>query len=295
MIPTFVIFLREGIEASMIVAILLSYLKQIDQRRHFRDIYLGVGAAFVLIFVGGIAAYFLIKHYDGSNVQTYFETITYVVAATVLTYMTFWMHKHARTMAKELRDRSDVALTKGSRVGLGLMAFQAVGREGLETMVFTLAIIFSSSRQAATPVHGNLLWLGALLGLAVALAIALAIYRLGAKLNLKRFFQVLGIVLMIFAAGLLSDAVQNLQELGWLPFGTHALWDTSRTLAEGSNLGDVMHSLVGYAERPTVLQGFVWVVYVTISIATFIGIGRFHRSRGRHHELRSAPPGAEAH
>lgn len=295
MIPTFVIFLREGIEASMIVAILLSYLKQINQRRHFRDIYLGVGAAFVLILVGGIAAYFLIKHYDGSNVQIYFETITYVVAATVLTYMTFWMHQHARTMAKELRERSDVALSKGSRVGLGVMAFQAVGREGLETMVFTLAIIFASSRQAATPVHGNLLWLGALLGLAVALAIAFAIYRLGAKLNLKRFFQVLGIVLMIFAAGLLSDAVQNLQQLGWLPFGTHALWDTSATLAEGSNIGDVMHSLVGYAQRPTVLQGFVWIVYVTVSIATFIGIGRFHRSRGRHHEPHGASPGASAH
>jgi len=279
----------------MIVAILLSYLSQVNQRRHFRDIYLGVAAAFVLIFVGGIAAYFLIQHYDGSNVQTYFETATYVVAAAVLTYMTFWMHAHARTMAKELRERSDVVLSKGSRIGMGIMAFQAVGREGLETMVFTLAIIFASSRQAATPVHGNLLWLGAILGLALALGIAFAIYRLGAKLNLKRFFQVLGIVLMIFAAGLLSDAVQNLQQLGWLPFGNHAMWDSSGMIAESSNLGNVMHSLVGYAERPTVLQGFVWVVYVTVSIATFVGIGRLHRSRGRHHSPRATSPDPRAH
>jgi len=279
----------------MIVAILLSYLSQVNQRRHFRDIYLGVAAAFVLIFVGGIAAYFLIQHYDGSNVQTYFETATYVVAAAVLTYMTFWMHAHARTMAKELRERSDVVLSKGSRIGMGIMAFQAVGREGLETMVFTLAIIFASSRQAATPVHGNLLWLGAILGLALALGIAFAIYRLGAKLNLKRFFQVLGIVLMIFAAGLLSDAVQNLQQLGWLPFGNHAMWDSSGMIAESSNLGNVMHSLVGYAERPTVLQGFVWVVYVTVSIATFVGIGRLHRSRGRHHGPRTTSPDPRAH
>ena len=279
----------------MIVAILLSYLSQVNQRRHFRDIYLGVAAAFVLIFVGGIAAYFLIQHYDGSNVQTYFETATYVVAAAVLTYMTFWMHAHARTMAKELRERSDVVLSKGSRIGMGIMAFQAVGREGLETMVFTLAIIFASSRQAATPLHGNLLWLGAILGLALALGIAFAIYRLGAKLNLKRFFQVLGIVLMIFAAGLLSDAVQNLQQLGWLPFGNHAMWDSSGMIAESSNLGNVMHSLVGYAERPTVLQGFVWVVYVTVSIATFVGIGRLHRSRGRHHGPRATSPDPRAH
>jgi high-affinity iron transporter len=273
-IPTFVIFLREGIEASMIVAILLAYLARIDKRQHFRDVWLGVGAAFVLVLGGGIAAYFLIKQYDGSNAQTYFETATYVMAAAVLTFMTFWMHKHARTMAKDLERRSEVALSKGSRAGLGLLAFQAVGREGLETMVFTLAIIFASSRQAATPVHGNLLLIGAVLGLLCALGIAFAIYKAGAKLNLKRFFQVLGLVLMLFAAGLLSDAVENLQELRWLPFGTHVVWNTSAMVTESSSLGDVLHSLVGYAERPTVLQIVVWVVYVVTSMSIFIYVGR---------------------
>ena len=274
MIPTFVIFLREGIEASMIVAILLAYLARIDKRQHFQDVWLGVAAAFVLVLGGGIAAYFLIKHYDGSNVQTYFETATYVIAAAVLTFMTFWMHKNARHMAKDLERRSETALTTGSRVGLGLLAFQAVGREGLETMVFTLAIIFASSRQAATPVHGNLLLVGALLGLLCALGIAFAIYKLGAKLNLKRFFQVLGLVLMLFAAGLLSDAVENLQQLRWLPFGTHVVWNSSGVVTESSSLGDVLHSLLGYAERPTVLQIIVWVAYVVVSMLIFIHWGR---------------------
>jgi high-affinity iron transporter len=274
LIPTFVIFLREGIEASMIVAILLAYLARIDKRQHFQDVWLGVAAAFVLVLGGGIAAYFLIKHYDGSNVQTYFETATYVIAAAVLTFMTFWMHKNARHMAKDLERRSETALTTGSRVGLGLLAFQAVGREGLETMVFTLAIIFASSRQAATPVHGNLLLVGALLGLLCALGIAFAIYKLGAKLNLKRFFQVLGLVLMLFAAGLLSDAVENLQQLRWLPFGTHVVWNSSGVVTESSSLGDVLHSLLGYAERPTVLQIIVWVAYVVVSMLIFIHWGR---------------------
>lgn len=274
MIPTFVIFLREGIEASMIVAILLAYLARIDKRQHFRDVWLGVAAAFILVLGGGIAAYFLIKQYDGSNIQTYFETATYVIAAGVLTFMTFWMHKHARTMAKDLERRSEVALSKGSRVGLGLLAFQAVGREGLETMVFTLAIVFASSRQAATPVHGNLLLVGAVLGLMCALGIAFAIYKLGAKLNLRRFFQVLGLVLMLFAAGLISDAVENLQQLRWLPFGTHVVWNTSGVVTESSSLGDVLHSLVGYAERPTVLQIIIWVLYVVASMSIFIYLGR---------------------
>jgi len=273
-IPTFVIFLREGFEASIIVAILCTYLVKINKREHFRDVYMGVAAAFVLILLGGVGAYFLIAHYDGSNVQIYFETITYIVAAAALTFMTFWMHKHARTMAKELQERSDVALSTGNRWGLGVLSFQAVGREGLETMVFTLAIIFSSSRQAATPVHGNLLLVGAALGLALSIALAFAMFKFGAKLNLKWFFRVLGLILMLFAAGLLADAVENLQQLGWLPFGTRVMWDTSSTVTEGSSIGDVLHSLVGYAERPTVLQGIVWVTYVAVSVTCFIAMGR---------------------
>ncbi len=270
MIPTFVIFLREGIEASMIVAILLAYLDRIGQRRHFRDVFLGVGAALVVVLLGGIAAFELISQYDGSSVQTYFETATYLLAAAILTFMTFWMQRHARSLTKELERRSDVALSGGTRAGLGLLAFQAVGREGLETMVFTLAIIFASRKQAATPLHGDLLLLGAALGLAVALAMAFAIYRLGARLNLRVFFQVLGVALMVFAAGLLADAVENLQQLGWLPFGERVLWNSSTVVSEGSSLGDVLHSLLGYADHPTVLQAIVWVAYLAISLTVFV-------------------------
>lgn len=279
MLPTFVIFLREGIEASMIIAILLSYLAKIDQRQRFRDVYWGVVAALGLTAVGGVLAYLLIEQYDGSNVQTYFETTTYVLATAILTGMTLWMHAHAPTMAGELRSRSDVALSRSERFGLGLLAFQAVGREGLETMVFTLAIIFASARQAGTPVHGSGLLVGALAGLAVALALAVAIYRLGTRLNFKIFFRVLGVLLMFFAAGLLVDAIQNLQELGWLPFGTHVLWNTSGALAESSNLGDLAHSFLGYADHPTILQGVVWVIYVVASVVAFSLLGRPRRPK----------------
>ena len=277
MIPTFVIFLREGIEASMIVAILLSYLRQIGQRRHFRDVFMGVAAACVLVVIGGVLAYLFVRQYSGSNVQTYFESATYLVAAAFLTVMTFWMHRHARTMASELRTRGEVALTKGNRFGLGVLAFQSVGREGLETMVFTLAIVFSAPRQAPSPAHGRLMLIGAFAGLLVALAIAFAIYRLGARLNMGRFFRVLGVVLMLFAAGLLADTVQNLQQLGWLPFARHVMWNSSGALSEGSNTGNILHSLVGYADHPTVLQGAVWTLYVLVSVTIFIMLSRTPR------------------
>ena len=263
----------------MVVAILLSYLNRIGQRRHFRDVFIGVAAAMVVAGVGGVAAYEFVRHYNGSSVQTYFETATYLIATGALTYMTFWMQRHARSLTGELERRGDVALSGGTRTGLRLLAFQAVGREGLETMVFTLAIVFASSPRAATPVHGTFLLVGAALGLALALAVAVAIYRLGAKVNLRRFFRILGVTLMVVAAGLLADAVENLQQLGWLPVGRAVMWDTSRVVAQASNTGDALHSLVGYADRPTVLQGIVWVAYVALATAAFVAHGRQRRRR----------------
>lgn len=270
MLPTFVIFLREGVEASMIVAILLAYLARSGHRDHFRDVYLGVGAALVLAFGGGAAAFLLIRTYEGSQVQAIFETGTYLVACAVLTYMTFWMHAHARSLSRELRERTDRAMGRGARLSLALVAFQAVGREGLETVVFTLAIFFAASGTsgnfaASVPAAA----LGAALGVAVALGIAVAIYRLGHRLNLARFFQVVGSLLMLFAAGLLADAVENIQQLGWLPLLSHPLWNTSAQLSEAGAVGDVLHTFLGYAAQPTGLQVIAYWVYVLAAVGGF--------------------------
>ena len=264
MLPTLVIFLREAVEASMIVAILLAYLNRAGRREHFRDVFIGVGAALVLATAGGAILYQTIHNYDGSRVQTIFETVTYLVAATVLTYMTFWMRKHARSLSSELRARADAALDGRARWGLALLAFQAVGREGLETVVFTLAIIFSTSATGAL--------IGAVIGLAGALGIAFTIYRLGHKLNLARFFTVIGVLLMVFAAGLLADAVENMQELGWLPVLNAPMWHSGRLLSEDSALGDVLHSFFGYSDSPTPLQLLIYVAYLAVVVVIYLGV-----------------------
>jgi len=264
MLATLVIFLREGVEASMIVAILLAYLNRIGRRDHFRDVFLGVGAALALATTGGVIAYETIRSYDGSRAQTIFETATYLVAAAVLTYMTFWMRNHARSLSADLRARTDAALDGRARLGLALLAFQAVGREGLETVVFTLAIVFSVSAGGAL--------IGAAIGLAGALAIAFVIYRLGHRLNLSRFFTVIGILLMVFAAGLLADAVQNLQSLGWLPVLDAPMWHSAGLLSQDSAFGDVMHSFFGYSDSPTVLQLLTYVGYLAIVIVAYLGL-----------------------
>jgi high-affinity iron transporter len=273
MLATLVIFLREGVEASMIIAILLAYLNRIGRREHFRDVFVGVGAALLVATAGGIAAYLTIRSYDGSRVQTIFETVTYLLAATVLTYMTFWMRKHARSLSKELRARTDAALDGRARWGLGLLAFQAVGREGLETVVFTLAIIFSTSTAGALG--------GAVIGLAGSLGIAFVIYRLGHKLNLARFFTVIGVLLMVFAAGLLADAVQNLQQLGWLPVLDAPMWHSARLLSEDSALGDVLHSFFGYTDAPTPLQMLIYAGYLAVVVLVYLGVRARLADRGR--------------
>jgi len=264
MLATLVIFLREGVEASMIVAILLAYLNRIGRREYFRDVFAGVGAALLLATAGGVAAYLTIRSYDGSRLQTIFETVTYLVAATVLTYMTFWMRKHARSLSRELRARADAALDGRARWGLGLLAFQAVGREGLETVVFTLAIIFSTSTAGALS--------GAVIGLAGSLAIAFVIYRLGHKLNLARFFTVIGVLLMVFAAGLLADAVENLQELGWLRLLDVPMWHSAALLSQDSALGDVLHSFFGYSDAPTPLQALIYAGYLAVVVVVYLGV-----------------------
>jgi high-affinity iron transporter len=273
MLATFVIFLREGVEASMIVAILLAYLNRIGRREHFRDVFIGVGAALALATAGGAIAYETIRSYSGSRTQAIFETATYLVAATVLTYMTFWMRNHARSLSKELRTRAEAALDGRARWGLGLLAFQAVGREGLETVVFTLAIIFSTSTAGAL--------LGAAIGLVCSLGIAFVIYRLGHRLNLARFFTVIGVLLMVFAAGLLADAVENMQQLGWLPLLDTPMWHSGRLLSESSAFGDVLHSFFGYSDAPTPLQLLVYVAYVAIAAIAYLGIRDRVRARAQ--------------
>lgn len=281
MLATLVIFLREGVEASMIVAILLAYLNRLGKREYFRDVFIGVGAALLLAAGAGVVVYTTVRSYDGTRGQTIFETATYLLAAAVLTYMTFWMRNHARSLSTELRARAEAALDGKARWGLGLLAFQAVGREGLETVVFTLAIVFSTSPAGAVS--------GAAIGLAGSLVIAYVIYRLGHRLNLGKFFTVIGVLLMVFAAGLLADAIENLQELGWLPVLNLPMWHSGRLLSEDSALGDVLHSFFGYSDAPTPLQLLVYVGYLAIVIVAYLGLRAGLRSR--HKAAHTVPQG----
>jgi high-affinity iron transporter len=262
----FFIFLREGVEASLIVSILLAYLSQLDRRDLNRYVYAGVSVALGLAAITGALVYATVHSYTGTRGQTIFETSTFLLAAAVLTYMTLWLTRHAKSLSMELRQKVNRAIDGKQKFALAFLAFQAVGREGLETMVFTLALVFAQGSKGVL--------FGGVIGLTGSLMIAYLMCILGRRINLAKFFRYMGIVLTIFAAGLIADAVENLQQLGWLPFSGAVLWNSGSVLSENSTLGDILHSFVGYAQAPTLLQVGIYVAYLAIILVLFVRASR---------------------
>jgi high-affinity iron transporter len=263
---SFLIFLREGIEGSMICAILLSYLAAGNRRDMFRWV---LGGAFVALaasaVIGGGIYVMARASFVGSRAQVWFETGTFAVAVVVLTYMTFWMKRHARRLSSDLKVRVDGAVTGGSGLALALIAAATVGREAVETSIFMVAMALQNS-----PMQ---ILVGAVAGLVVALAVSVAIYKLGMRLNLGRFFTIVGAALMVVAAGLLANTVQNLQALGvfaGIPGAAVQVWNTSALIPQDSTLGDILHGLVGYAESPSLLQALTYLVFLVVGLMLFL-------------------------
>jgi high-affinity iron transporter len=283
-VGSLLIFAREGIEGTLICSILLTCLASAGRRDLFRSVFLGAGAAVVLATGVGIAIWVVTRDtfssatpYINSRSQDWFETGVFIVAVCVLTYMTFWMRRHSRSMGRELRAKVSGAVTGGSGIALALIAFVTVGREAIETVIFLLAIVYQSS-----PLQ---LLIGAVAGLAIALGVSYAIFRVGMRINLGRFFAIVGSLLMVVAAGLLADAIQNLQRLNVLPGGSMTVWNVSGTLPDDTGIGDVLHGLVGYSAAPTVLQAVLWVAFLAVGLTLFL-----RPARGRI----SSPPAAPA-
>jgi high-affinity iron transporter len=263
MLAAFILFLREGLEASLLISIFLAALRQLGRTQEMRAVWIGVILAVAAALGGGIVLYATVRQYDGSTFQTIFETITYFAAIVILTGMTFWMQAHSRTLSREITEK---AASSGSAFALGLLAFTTVGREGLETAVFGLAFAFQT--------NGVLFLTGGLLGIAAAVGLSILIYRMGYRLNFRVFFRAMGLLLLIFAAGLVADVIQNVQELGWVRLGMHPLWNTSGILSEDSTLGDILHTFLGYAAQPTVLQAIAYGIFLLIAGGLFYRITR---------------------
>jgi iron uptake system component EfeO len=254
MLPTFVIGLREGLEAALIVGIIAAFLGRNGRRDALPKVWLGVGLATVICVAFGIGLHLLSDSLDFTQ-QERLETVIGAFAVVMVTYMVFWMSRHAKDMKGELVGAATAALAKGSTRALVTMAFLAVLREGFETVVFLLAVAQHSqnSAQALT---------GALLGVVVAAGIGYGIYRGGVRLNMARFFKVTGAVLVVVAAGLVMSTLHTAWEGGWITFGQAPALNLTWLVKTGTPLESLFTGVLGIQARPTVLEVAGWLVYL---------------------------------
>lgn len=253
MLPTFVIGLREGLEAALIVGIIAGFLGAQGRRDALRQVWLGVGTAVVICLAVGIVLQVVTAELPQAA-QEGLETVIGLFAVAMVTYMIVWMRRHARGMKAELESATAGALARGSTGALVAMAFLAVLREGFETVVFLLAAFQAS----ASPLLAGS---GALAGVLVAVALGYGIYRGGVRLNMARFFTVTGAVLVVVAAGLLMTAAHTAHEAGWLDVGQERALDLSWLVRPGTPLSSLVTGVLGVQPFPTVVEVVVWVLY----------------------------------
>jgi high-affinity iron transporter len=253
MLPTFVIGLREGLEAALIVGIIAAFLGRHGRRDALPKVWIGVGLA-VLICVGfGIGLHILSDSLDFTQ-QERLETVVGAFAVVMVTYMVLWMSRHARNMRGELEGAATAALAKGSTTALVMMAFLAVLREGFETVVFLLAVAQSST-------GSGLALTGALLGIVIAAAIGYGVYRGGVRLNMAKFFKVTGAVLVVVAAGLVMSTLHTAWEGGWISVGQNSALDLTWLVRNGTPLASLFTGVLGLQPRPTVIEVAGWLSY----------------------------------
>ncbi|MBE3597430.1 MAG: FTR1 family protein [Limnochordaceae bacterium] len=271
------IMLREGLEASLVVAILLGYLHKVGQPRSSRYVWLGVAGA----VAASLALAQLFSRFAGGfegRAEQLFEGAVMLLATGVLTSMILWMQGQARHLRGRLEARVDRALSSGQLLGLASLAFVAVTREGVESVLFLGAVFFLQPDPTAMA--------GALVGLAAAVAIAYAMVRASLRLNLQKFFFFTGALLVALGAGLLAGGVHELQEAAILPVFVEHVWDMSAVLPEQSVPGQLLKALFGYNADPSLLEVLGWLAYVGTVGARYFGATRVRPA------VSPAPPAA---
>jgi len=248
---------REGLEAALIVAIVIGYLVKIGQRGQVRVAWAGVIAAVLASALVALGITTVGAELEGRAEQI-FEGTTMFLAVGVLTWMIFWMRSQARFMKSSLEKEVLAAATSGQTLALFGVAFLAVFREGVETALFLSASAFVAD--------GGGTLIGAILGLGIAAAMGWFIYASTVRLNVRMFFNVTSVLLLFFAAGLLAHGVHEFQEAGLLPMTIEHVWDTNHILDESSAFGEIMKALFGYNGNPSLLEVISYVTYWVLAL-----------------------------
>jgi len=265
MIESFIITFRETLEVSLIVGIILGYLVKTKQIKYNKIIYLGVASGIVASIIGALLFNYLAGGFTGRT-EEIFEGITMLVGALLLTTMILWMMKQ-KHIAKELEHKISLKIAETYKLGLFLLVFVAVLREGIETVIFLGAASFVSTNNSV---------FGALAGIISAIFLGYAIFIGSMKINIKMFFNITSILLILFAAGLVAHGVHEFQEAGAIPTVIEQVWDINPPvnpdgsyplLHEKGHIGSILKGLFGYNGDPSLIEALSYLAYL---IAVFI-------------------------
>jgi high-affinity iron transporter len=262
MLPSYLLSLREGLEVALIIGIVLGALRKIRHSELVPTVWLGtLSAVGVSILTAVLLTSFGLSLED--EAEQIFEGITMLIAAGILTWMIFWMRKQARFLKGELEAGVNKAVASAGRRSMFWLAFFAVVREGIELALIITAAFFADDQGQVTTNTVQTLS-GTVLGLGTAFFLGLMLFTASIRLDLRRFFQVTSILLILFAAGLVAHGVHEFNEVGWIPPVIEHVWDVNPILDETSLAGQLLRTLFGYNGNPSLTEMIAYFVYLIV-------------------------------
>lgn len=265
MVSTYLLSLREGLEAALIIGIVLGALRKIQRTDLLFSLWLGVLSAIGVSVLSAILLTAFGLELEG-NIEIIYEGVTMFLAAGILTWMIFWMSGQARNLKGELEDGVNKAVAASAKNSIFWLSFVAVVREGVELALFLTAAFFAGNNdQVGSNTIQTLA--GTLLGLGTAILFGWSLLASAVRLDLRRFFQVTGFLLILFAAGLVAHGIHEFNEIGWIPYIIEHIWDVNAIIDENSVTGQLLKTLFGYNGNPSLTEMigyFGYLIGITI-------------------------------
>lgn len=276
-IASFIITFRETLEAALVVGIILAYLAKTNNKKYNKSVYFGIISAIILSLIAAVIFRILSFSFEG-RAEEIFEGTIMLIAAFLLTFMILWMMKR-RHVAHEIREHLSTEIEKRQKFGLFSVTFIAVLREGIETVLFLGALAFTA---------GSVSLFGGIAGVVAAIILGYIFFKGTAKINLKMFFNITSVILILFAAGLVAHGVHEFQEAGIIPTVVEEVWDINPpapreaegiypALHEKGSIGSVAKGLLGYNGNPSLIEVLSYIGYIILILILWKNIEKVHR------------------
>jgi len=267
MLPSYLLSLREGLEAALIIGIVLGALDKIRRDDLKPALWFGVLGAVAVSALAAVLLTMFGLSLEGAAEEIY-EGITMLLAAGILTWMIFWMSRQAKNIKTELEEGVNKAALSTGKRAIFWLAFIAVVREGVELALFITAAFFAGNNENIAS-NTILTLAGVVLGLGTSILLGWSLLAATARLNLRKFFQVTGYLLILFAAGLVAHGIHEFNEAGWVPAVIEHVWDVNAIVDETSMTGELLKTLFGYNGNPSLTEVIGYIIYLATAIYFF--------------------------